>query len=136
MHIPSGSYRTAIAAALLVLSLCGCKNQQDSGGPLAESASRAPVSPGAMGSGGGGGGMSQDYDEAKPVAAAKKPTPKAVIETQPDRFLIKNAILTLEVADARSALGKITSATQAARGYLSDMRETADALGARTITVQ
>ncbi len=57
-------------------------------------------------------------------------------QAQPDRFLIKNATMTLEVKDAKAGATKLSQAMQAARGYLSDMQESVDALGVRSVTMQ
>ena len=74
-----------------------------------------------------------------PADAQAPPSPIQLAnfeQAQPDRYLIKNASLTLEVRDARKTAADLTKAVQAARGYLSDMQESVDALGVRSITVQ
>lgn len=55
---------------------------------------------------------------------------------QPDRYLIKNASLTVETDDARKALARLSEATATTKGYVADLQEYQDALGRRTITVQ
>jgi hypothetical protein len=74
-----------------------------------------------------------------PAGAQTPPSPIQLAsfeQAQPDRYLIRNASLTLEVKDARKTAADLTKAVQTARGYLSDMQESVDALGVRSITVQ
>jgi hypothetical protein len=54
----------------------------------------------------------------------------------PDRYLIRNAILDVEVKDARDAHAKLLTDVKGARGYLSNLQETVDPLGSRTVTLQ
>lgn len=68
--------------------------------------------------------------------AAKAPTFSALAESRPDRHLIKNATLTLEARDVRQAAAQLVAATQTARGYVADTKESADELGRRTVTLQ
>ena len=57
-------------------------------------------------------------------------------DSRPDRYLIKNAAITLEVKDVRKASVELAAAVQAARGYISDTHETVDELGRRSATIQ
>jgi hypothetical protein len=59
-----------------------------------------------------------------------------VTPAAPDRYLIRNAILVIEVKDARDSYNKLFSAVKDSNGYLSNLQETVDALGTRTITMQ
>ncbi|HLK60729.1 MAG TPA: DUF4349 domain-containing protein [Chthonomonadaceae bacterium] len=83
----------------------------------------------------------QDADEAKATKAgsADPATPKmtlaAMTESEPDRYLIKNATLTIETSDVRKAGSQLTATAQALKGYTSDSHETVDALGSRSLTV-
>jgi hypothetical protein len=54
----------------------------------------------------------------------------------PDRYLIKNATLILETADARAATEQLSAALQQVNGYVSNLHESVNALGNRTITMQ
>jgi hypothetical protein len=60
----------------------------------------------------------------------------ALAESRPDRYLIKNATLTVEARDVRQAAAALLSAVQAARGYVSTTNEAADDLGRRSVTMQ
>jgi hypothetical protein len=84
-----------------------------------------------------GGGL-EDV-ESTPVAQRSAnwhpPTANAT-PAAPDRYLIRNATLLLEVKDARAAHGRLTTDVQGAKGYLSNLQETVDALGTRTISLQ
>lgn len=48
---------------------------------------------------------------------------------EPDRYLIRNATLTLETPDPRAAVAAIQSAVRSADGYVSNLRESQDGLG-------
>ncbi len=61
----------------------------------------------------------------------------ALIEpTQPGRYLIKNASILIETEDARKASETLVAALQGLGGYVSDLRESVDSLGRRSIQVQ
>jgi hypothetical protein len=60
----------------------------------------------------------------------------AVPPVAPDRYLIRNANLAIEVKDARAAYTALSGGVKGSRGYLSNLQEIVDALGARTITMQ
>ena len=68
-------------------------------------------------------------------ASNAKVTLASLTESEPDRYLIKNATLTIETQDVRKAGGQITVSAQALKGYTSDSHETVDALGSRTLTL-
>ena len=55
--------------------------------------------------------------------------------SQPDRYLIKNATISVEAKDVRGAANKITAAVAGVKGYSSDMHESVDGLGALSITL-
>jgi hypothetical protein len=90
--------------------------------------------------------MKQDYDGAAPVAASpaanganaeEKPTRlTAVADSAPDRYLIKNATVAVEVGNVKQAAAKLVADAKALKGYVSDMHESVDSLDSRTITVQ
>jgi uncharacterized protein DUF4349 len=67
--------------------------------------------------------------------SAKVLTLTALEENRPDRYLIRNATLTIETKDARRASIQLASAARAAGGYVSDNHETVDALGARSVAI-
>jgi len=60
----------------------------------------------------------------------------ALSASQPDRYLIKNARLTIETEDARKTADQLAAIVVAAGGYTSDLRQHQDALGARTVSLQ
>ena len=60
----------------------------------------------------------------------------AMTASQPDRYLIKNARLTIETEDARKAADQLAAIVVASGGYTSDLREHQDGLGARTVSLQ
>ncbi|MEP6757115.1 MAG: DUF4349 domain-containing protein [Chthonomonadales bacterium] len=74
---------------------------------------------------------------ATSASSPKSPTLQlaALQVSQPDRYLIKNATVTIEAKDVRAAVNAITSAVTAVKGYSSDMHESTDALGSLSITL-
>jgi hypothetical protein len=68
------------------------------------------------------------------TTTAIPPNPPA--DSHPDRYLIKDATLTLEVKDARQASRTLARAVSTARGYVSDTHETVDELGQRSVTTK
>jgi hypothetical protein len=74
---------------------------------------------------------------AAPAATPSAADPLAAVAAgRLDRYLIRNATLTLEARDVRAAAAKLGAAVTAARGYTSESGESVDALGARSITLQ
>jgi len=57
-------------------------------------------------------------------------------DSQPDRYLIKNATITVEADDVRKATTTLVESVQAVKGYVSDGHEQADGLGGLTATMQ
>ncbi len=89
------------------------------------------------------GAMSKSAGEAKPDASGPAQTPEtdmttfaAMADSQPDRYLIKNATMSVETVDVRKATTALVQAVQAAKGYVSDMHEQADGIGGLTATMQ
>ncbi|HIJ74114.1 MAG TPA: DUF4349 domain-containing protein [Candidatus Hydrogenedentes bacterium] len=60
----------------------------------------------------------------------------AIEATQPDRHLIKDARITLEVVSAKEASAQIITKARETGGYAADVREVTDALGGISITLQ
>ena len=56
--------------------------------------------------------------------------------SEPDRYLIKNATMTVEVQNAKEALQRLTAAIEGAGGYVGNLQESVNALGRRSVTVQ
>ena len=131
-----------VSSSYVGLSGCG----QDGGEPAGPMSTAS--SPGSPSGGASPLGATDSEMEARKLAPENGPAspqgpqvPPTAIQlasfeqAQPDRYLIKNASLSLQVKDARAALSRITGAVQAARGYLSEMGETVDALGVRSIVM-
>jgi hypothetical protein len=78
---------------------------------------------------------SAEEKSAQGESASPQMTLASMTEREPERYLIRNATLTLEVADARQTLTRLTEAVKAMKGYVSDSHETTDGLGTRSITV-
>src|SRR5207244_13437527 len=74
---------------------------------------------------------------AKPAAPQANPHPILTLaSSRPDRYLIRNANLTIEARDTRQASLQLVTAVQAAGGYVADSHESVDGLGRRSITIQ
>ena len=122
----------AVAVGVIVWS--GCANQKPASAPTMASGS-APMDAEAKMAG----NQASNAESANPAVPE---SPEARIQlanfeqAQPDRFLIKNATITMEVKEAKAAATRLSQAMQTARGYLSDMQESVDALGVRSITMQ
>lgn len=76
-------------------------------------------------------------DEPKPTESggSNAATFAAMADSQPDRYLIKNATLSVEAQDVRKATTALVQAVQAAKGYVSDMHEQSDGVGGLTATM-
>jgi hypothetical protein len=130
---------TTLCAAALTLSAAliagGCMSAREArwgmsaGGPVAQQplVARAAASSGAA---------------AEPTSGGHPGTPvtKEVIltalqESRPDRYLIRNATLTLEVRDARQASRALIAAVAAAWGYVAESHESVDDLGRRSAVI-
>ena len=82
----------------------------------------------------------RDYDEKTPKQKANgannKPTSPykqnklaAIQDSEPDRYLIKNATVTVESRDVKASTTKIIDAAKKIKGYVSDMHESVEATG-------
>lgn len=128
-------------AALTILAAFGCGREGASvPEPLASggtemhafSSSQAKTAVGARGPRAAPGvakpEMVQDNDETSP----KQLSP--ISETEPDRYLIKNATLTIETRDVRGATDNVIVSAKGLKGYVSGLHETVDGLGTRSVT--
>jgi hypothetical protein len=134
-HVPVRKVLFAVGL-LSILVLLGCRasdhlspavesNAQDS--LKASMPDNSPAAPQAEGKTVAG----LERMDGKPPAAKLQ----TVADSQPDRYLIKNATLKVETSDPRKALEKVTTAIRASHGYVSDMHESVDSLGARSVTM-
>ena len=95
---------------------------------------RAGITAGRGGFGGSvAGGLGRDSVGPRAQADESLATLEA---TQTDRYLVKNANLTIETEDARKASDMLVAAVEELGGYVSDFREAVDQLGRRSIHVQ
>jgi hypothetical protein len=88
---------------------------------------RSPAMMGAPAMGGGtfgAGGTSQGGLTLAVLAAS-----------QPERYLIKTATVTLEVRETKAAAERLTALIKENKGYVADLREWVDALGNQSATV-
>lgn len=109
MHIGADSGKTAVSAPVAT-----------TGHAVALAKTPAAVSHQAL--------AGDDYDETSP----KKLSP--IADREPDRYLIKNATLTLEAPQVREVTDRVVAAAKRLKGYVSGLHETVDALGTRSVT--
>lgn len=64
-----------------------------------------------------------------------KMTLVALHDSQPDRFLIRNATVNIETEEVHKAAEALVVYARASHGYVSDSHETVDGLGAHSITM-
>ena len=116
--------RILAGALCLALALLACSSPKITGRTVAQKAlSRAA-------------GDMASPSAAEAEAPAQGTALAAIEASQPDRYLIKDARITIEVDDAQKAAEHITTAGKDAGGYAADMRESTDSLGRRAVTVQ
>src|SRR5438105_1934365 len=132
MPITHRSIGAGIASLLLILAFgCGQAGPTEAlhGGDESSSVAKsAPANPPAPGPDTAKlKSMTQDYDETTP----QKLSP--VADREPDRYLIKNATLTLEARDVREVTDRVIAGAKRLKGYVSGLHETVDGLGTRTI---
>lgn len=135
--------RNGIGALLLAVTLTGCADKSaDSNPASARNEFSKEASPGGAAAGSAGpiaanqslkapAGPETAQTRSQPNAPSASLTPPA-----PDRYLIRNANLVIEVKDARVANDRLIAQVRAAGGYVSNLQENVDALGARTVTMQ
>lgn len=149
--------RRAIVISMLVggvVALAGCEGGTDfasRGAQPAASVSAISVAANAPTASGGGSPVEAQKHKATAIFAtnaspsagqqdsdetSKQDASLAILaQSQPDRYLIRNATVTVETVDVREAVKKLTTAVAAAHGYLADMHESTDGLGVMTATM-
>lgn len=127
--------RCLVAAALLFFTLvsCGPRSQTAS---TEEAAGRAMIKIAHEQAADG-------YNKPAPTDPARQRTEGSAADSlgslaapQTDRYLIKTASLTLECEDTRAATTQLLNQIQTAGGYVSNLNESADAIGRRSVTVE
>lgn len=56
-------------------------------------------------------------------------------QSEPDRYLIKNAVITVETAEVRGGAKQLAELAKAEQGYVSDSHEAVDGIGSRSVTM-
>jgi hypothetical protein len=107
-----------------------------SGGAPATSSPTAPTeNAGPGGPPADGGGKSLQGHASGGAAPGSKAAIAEMATSQPDRYLIKNANLTIEAKDVAKAFARLTGLVQGLKGYISDVNESVDGLGAHQTTL-
>lgn len=75
-------------------------------------------------------------EAAAPAGASGVGGLDVLAQSKPDRYLIKNATVIVETEDARAATEQLTAALAQVDGYVSDLHETVNAFGKRTVVMQ
>jgi len=88
------------------------------------------------GPGGAAGGPPADALADGDVSPEEQVTLARFEAARPDRLLIRNASATVEVADARKALSELTRVARDLGGYVGNLQEQVDPLGARSVTAE
>jgi len=127
-------------AVLLMVALCfGCgpgnrKYKRESA--IANTARIAKLSSVAQEPSYGRPTQAEMSDEDKAGSAGGGIDLMTLAATQPDRYLIKDAHVSIEVKDAHAAAEAITKLVVAAEGYVADLREQQDSLERQRITLR
>ena len=56
-------------------------------------------------------------------------------QSEPDRYLIKNATMSVETADVRGGAKQLAEMAKSIQGYVSDSHEAVDGIGSRSVTM-
>lgn len=87
--------------------------------------------------------MEEQAKDSSRAPASKSPTSPdeqisatPILDREPDRFLIKNATIHLEVVDPPKAADSVLQKAKLLKGYVSETHESVDGLGAKTITMK
>jgi hypothetical protein len=124
MELKRFSRSAVYVLAVIVLFGTGCQGPK--GAPMYDSASGRNAKQVAM-----AGGAS-----ASEASKTKAPAIGADAAESTDRYLIRNAILTIEAEDVRGATDRLIFAVRAAKGYVGNLQESVDGLGARSVSME
>jgi hypothetical protein len=69
------------------------------------------------------------------TATGAKESLAVLTAVQPDRYLIKNASMTIEVTDANAAADQLAAACQLLGGYISNLSQQSGAVGNRSVSI-
>ena len=137
--------RWGVLAAVALFALTGCGDKAEPS--LAQSMKMEGTSGNTLVNGPEMAGKAASAAAASP-AAPGNPSDKtesggknaltlvSLTDSQPDRYLIKNATISIETLDVRKVAEQLIAFARATRGYVSDSHESVDGLGARSITMQ
>ncbi|HYE77102.1 MAG TPA: DUF4349 domain-containing protein, partial [bacterium] len=78
---------------------------------------------------------SSNLSDVTPVASGPNNIQR-IQQSATDRYLIKNATVTMEATDPRAAATQLSQWVANAGGYISDLNETVDSLDRRTLSMQ
>ncbi len=124
------------AGLVLVAVLAGCRAERPSEAPSFEGETMERSMP----EGAAPAAMAAQTMMAPDVAGQAKAAPSETLETlarsATERYLIRDATVTMEVKDSRKAVEAMSRAARSLGGYVGDTTEELDALNVRTITVQ
>jgi Domain of unknown function (DUF4349) len=84
-------------------------------------------------------GKAMDFAEGETALGEDKQAGvnlSVLADSQPDRYLIKDALLTIEVDDARAASDSLVATVKSAGGYVGQLLEHEDSLGVRSVSMQ
>lgn len=118
---------------LVLLALVGCSQMSSEAPALADHEASAVM---ALEAAPPDRGRVNLFASNSPAAAAGSlMTLAAMGQIQPDRYLIKNATVTIEVDNPEDSATAVTTAASDAGGYIGALNESTDGLGRRTVTM-
>ena len=84
-------------------------------------------------------GVMASAPNAAAADAKTEATPKLTLakyqQSEPDRYLIKNATMTVETADVRGGAKQLAELAKGVQGYVSDSHEAVDGIGSRSVVM-
>jgi hypothetical protein len=130
----------ALSALIALASGCAAKQFRDSSlAEMQDAAGSAGVSASAPAAAMEGRAAVAEKLAPDAEAPARTPGASATLASferaEQDRYLIRNATVTLEVGDVGNVLESINAMVSAGRGYSSETHETIDGLGVRSVTL-
>ena len=119
----------SIFSLLLLVALVGCDSQ------VADQASSIPVVADVEAEANVSGMRAAFAQDSAAAKAGSLLALASISAVQPDRFLIKNAVVLLETEDPEVIANDVTNAVSAAGGYVGDLNESTDGLGRRSVAL-
>ena len=132
-------WRAGLVLIGLAACTAGCAGPGGSNPQMASAPASAPANGGPMEANKAAGSESRAVAANAPGAPRREDSPKLTLakyqESEPDRYLIKNATMTVETADVRGGAKQLAELAKSLKGYVSDSHESVDGIGSRSVTM-